>query len=292
MRTISTISVIVLFLSSQLYAQRAQTVADAKSHLVAELNWMRVGQYVPEITDRLIIPIGTQESHGVDPVGTDIFIPIEIANRMWQKTNAFVAPPVYHGVSGLGIGIQPGAVYIRPEVFTDYMEDILRGYYHSGFRTFLIINGHGGNTTFMEEASQRVYLDHKDIRIMQVQWWEIGGEQGDPVSFEVYGGELHTPGHAAQEETALLMGYNYDLVDRELYESLGKDVVAREGYHGFSVLPATSTMVLYEKGMGYINWDREKANSYTQGMADYIVEKWLDAIQRWDKNAGLMKNGK
>lgn len=287
------ISILVVFLSSlgtQLHAQGAQTVADARSHLVAELNWMRVGQYVPEMTDRLIIPIGTQESHGVDPVGTDAFIPTELAERMWENLNAFIAPPVHHGVSGLGIGIQPGAVYIRPEVFTDYMEDILRGYYHSGFRTFLIINGHGGNTSFMNEATQRVYLDHKDIRVMQVQWWEIGGDRGDPVSFEVYGGELHTPGHAAQEETALLMGYDYDLVDKELYESLGRDVVAREGYDGISVLPATSTMVLYRKGTGYINWDNEKANRYTQGMADYIADKWLDAIQRWDRNAELMRN--
>ena len=86
------------------------------------------------------------------------------------------------------------------------------------------------------------------------------------------------------------MGYDYDLVDKELYESLGRDVVAREGYDGISVLPATSTMVLYRKGTGYINWDNEKANRYTQGMADYIADKWLDAIQRWDRNAELMKN--
>ena len=49
-------------------------------------------------------------------------------------------------------------------------------------------------------------------------------------------------------------------------------------------------MVLYSKGTGYINLDYEKANRFTQGMADYIAEKWLDAIQRWDRNAELMRN--
>lgn len=291
MRRLIGIGAIVLlsFVSSQASAQQSEGIAGAKSHRVAELSWMRVGQYVPVLSDRLIIPIGTQESHGVDPVGTDGFIPVDLAERIWKKTNAFVAPPVFHGVSGLDIGIQPGAVYIRPEVFTSYMEDILRSYYNAGFRTFLIVNGHGGNTTYMEEASKRVYLDHKDIRIMQVQWWLIGGAEGDPVSFQVYGGERHEPGHASLEETALLMGYNYDLADKELYDRVGKDVVAREGYEGISVLPATSTMVLHKKGAGYIDWDKEKAIKYTEGMADYIADKWLEAIQRWDRHADLMK---
>ena len=83
----------VVVLTAQAYSQQ-KTVADLKYHQIADYNWMRVGEYVPEVTDRLIIPIGTVESHGIDPVGTDIYI-TKAMKYPWAPDTYFAFPIIY-----------------------------------------------------------------------------------------------------------------------------------------------------------------------------------------------------
>ena len=267
---------LILLIAFPVFGQKK--VADLKFHHMQNYCWMRFGEIVPEVTDRVILPVGTIEAHGATAIGSDAIIPINLAERMWKRCNALIAPPVNYGYTGPSISQFPGSVIIRKEIFTEYIFDILRDLVRSGFKNILIVNGHGGNADHLRDAARAVHLETA-AHIMVVEWWNVGRHIGE----EVYGQPEHEPGHAALEESALNLIYNKDLVDRELYEKLGKDNIARHRIDaGFGVFPAVATMSLYAEGKGYVDFDLKKAEEYTQRLADYIADSFVEAVKRWE----------
>lgn len=254
------------------------TVKDLKSHNMQDFAWMRLAQIVPAVTDRVILPIGTVESHGVCAIGTDNVIPLNLANLIWEKCNALVAPAVNHGVTGASISQFPGSITVRPEVFEEYIYDVLKDLVRTGFRNILIINGHGGNTDPVKKAMTRLHVETQ-AHVMVVDWWTAAFN----VVAEVYGTKAQQSGHGDMEEAALVLSYDPALVDKEMLEKLGKDNVSRAGTDaGVAMMPAWATSRLPEKGAGYLNFDLAKAKAYTQKKADFIADTFLEAVRRWE----------
>jgi creatinine amidohydrolase len=272
---IALISIIIC--SAPLSAQLK--VKDLKSHFMQDFAWMRLAEIVPKVTDRVILPIGTVESHGVCAIGTDNYIPQNLAEQIWDKCNALVAPSVNHGTTGASIARFPGSIMIRPEIMEEYLYDVMKDLIRSGFKNILIINGHGGNTDPLKKAMTRLHLE-TEAHLLTVDWWKVNWEAA-----QVYGGKPQQSGHGDLEEAALVLSMNPALVDKEMYEKLGKDNVGRAGVEdGFFMLPAWATSRLPEKGFGYMDFDLKKAKEYTQKKADYIANTFLEAIQRWEMN--------
>ena len=272
-----------IVLTSPLFAQKK--VKDLKFHNMQDYSWMRLAEVVPEVTDRVILPIGTVESHGVCAIGTDNYIPENFANLIWDKCNALVAPAVNHGCTGTSISQFPGSITIRPEIFEEYICDVLRDLVRTGFKNILILNGHGGNTEPLKKAMSRLHLE-TGAHLFTVEWWKIAF---DAVT-QVYGGKPQQSGHGDLEEAALVLSFRPELVDKEMYEKLGKDNVGRAGVEdGFFMLPSWATSRLPEKGFGYMDFDVKKAKDYTQKKADYIANVFLEAVQRWEMMEGWKK---
>ena len=240
--------------------------------------WMRLATVVPEITDRVILPIGTVEAHGAVAVGADNIIPNNLAELIWDKCNALIAPPINHGFTGRSISQFPGSITVREEILEEYIYDVLKDLVRTGFKNILIINGHGGNTEAAKRAMERVHTETA-VHFMIVDWWKIAFH----TATEVYGRKATQSGHGDMEEAALVMSYDPELVDKEMYEKLGKDNVGRKGVaDGISLLPAWATTRYPDEGDGYLNFDVEKAKKYTQKKADYIADVFLEAVKRWE----------
>jgi len=107
----------ILFLTQSLIAQKK--VKDLKFHHMQNYCWMRLARIVPEITDRVILPIGTVESHGACAIGADNFIPQNLSELIWDDCNALIAPPVNHGFTGLSISQFPGSITVRAEILEE-----------------------------------------------------------------------------------------------------------------------------------------------------------------------------
>jgi len=128
----------------------------------------------------------------------------------------------------------------------------------AGFRNVLIINGHGGNTEPTRKAMTRLHQE-TGAHFMVVDWWTVDFEAVK----EVYGAKAQQPGHGDMEEAALVMAYDSGLVDREIYEKLGKDEVGKTRTEaGVVLMPAWSTSMYPEKGAGYLDFDIAKAKAY------------------------------
>ena len=244
-------------------ASAQRRVSDLPFHKWEEINWMRFKEIVPAVTDRAILPIGTIEAHSVDPIGSDILIPLKLADLAYADSNALIAPPVYHGPSGESLMDMAGTIRIRPAIFEEYVYDVLKGLARWKIKNVLIINGHGGDAEPARRAAQRIYD-------------------------EVWGGKPHVPGHGALEETALNIAYNPKLIEQDLYKQIGG---AKLGYQeaetGFSVFPGIASMGLpVEPGEGLPNFDAAKANEYARKLAKAMSTMFNEAVQRWEWIAG------
>lgn len=251
---------------------------DLKFHHMQDYCWMRLAKVVPEITDRVILPIGTVESHGAVAIGADNIIPNNLAEMIWDECNALIAPPINHGFTGQSISQFPGSITVREEIFEEYLYDVLKDLVRTGFRNILIIVGHGGNTEPAKRAMTRLHVE-TGAHFMAVEWWKVAFNAVN----EVYGAKAQQPGHGDLEEAALVMGYNPELVDKEIYEKLGRDNVGAAGAEeGVALMPAWATTRYPEKGLGYLNFDVDKAKEYTRKKADYIANTFIEAVRRWE----------
>lgn len=260
-------------------------VKDLKFHHMQDYCWMRLAEIVPKVTDRIILPIGTVESHGACAIGTDNVIPQNLAEMIWERCNALIAPSINHGFTGASISQFPGSITVRPEIFEEYIYDVLKDLVRTGFRNILIINGHGGNTEPTKKAMTRLHQE-TGAHFMMVDWWTVDFEAVK----EVYGGKPQQSGHGDMEEAALVMAYNPELVDREMYEKLGKDNVGSAGTEaGVVLMPGWATTRYPEKGVGYLNFDVTKAKEYAAKKADCIASTFLEAVRRWEMMEGWKK---
>lgn len=282
MRKVKVLMVFVLILAIAIPIFSQQKVKDLKFHHLQNYCWMRLAEIVPEITDRVILPIGTVESHGAVAIGADNFIPSHVAELIYDKCNALIAPPINHGFTGQSISQFPGSITVREEIFEEYIYDVLESLVRSGFQNILIINGHGGNTEPTKRAMTSLHKE-TEAHFMVVDWWKLAFN----IVNEVYDVKAQQSGHGDMEEAALVMSYNPELVDRDMYEKLGKDNVGMVGIEeGVAMLPTWATSRYPEKGLGYLNFDVNKAKEYTQKKTEYIADIFVEAVKRWEMMEG------
>lgn len=99
-----------------------------------------------EHSQTVIVPVGSTEQHGPHgPLGTDAFIPTEVARRIAPTVNAAVAPTVSYSLSYPHRGFT-GVVYLRMSTFAALIEDLCAQLSTMGFRRIVFLNGHYDNT--------------------------------------------------------------------------------------------------------------------------------------------------
>jgi creatinine amidohydrolase len=259
-----------------------EKVKDLEFPYMQNYCWMRLAEIVPEVTDRIILPIGTVESHGACPIGADNIIPLHLAELIAVEVNALIAPPINHGFTGASISQFPGSITVREEIFEEYVYDVLKYLVRTGFKNILIINGHGGNTEAARRAFTRLNAE-TGARFMIVDWWEMAWNLAE----EVYGQKPIQSGHGDLEEAAFILSYDPDLVDRKMYEKLGALNVGRHGAEkGFRMIPAWATTRYPEEGAGHLDFDVKKAKEYTKKKAEHIAAAFNEAVERWEMMEG------
>jgi creatinine amidohydrolase len=130
---------------------------------------MQVEDYLKKV-DRLMLVIGSTEQHGYLSLTTDTKIPLAMAEAAGEKSGVLVAPPINFGCSPYFLAY-PGTMSLRLSTLMAVLEDVIRSAYGHGFRRFLILNGHGGNTAvkvFLDELAN----DLPEMRVRWYAWWQ------------------------------------------------------------------------------------------------------------------------
>ena len=169
---------------------------------LSHMNYRDVEAYLQE-HDTILIPVGSLENHGLHmPLGTDFLIPDEIARLLDEKTPVLIAPTVNYGATDDLAGF-PGTVSIGTEGLIALLKSICDQFYRCGFRHFLILNGHGGNTAAIQAVGMHLY--RKGAYLSNLNWWLMAGQ----LNREWAGG------HGGGEETAGILAVDPKLIKQQ-----------------------------------------------------------------------------
>jgi creatinine amidohydrolase len=242
------------------------------------LCWQEFGELVPAKIVTVLLPVGSLEPHGVIPNGTDSLAPVAMAGAIAERTNALIAPSLNFGVTA-AMKAYPGAISISEAAYVPFVEDILQNLADNRFRNIIVLNGHGGNTALLNQAATRV-ANAKRVRILVVNWWTLA----DDITKTVFG---ENGGHAGNNETAYIQAVFPEYIHPERY-SKEMAVPNPSPAGAYLAVPVPSTILLYEKGQGFPNFDPAKAREYFRKVNDRVAELIQDTIRRWDL-AGVYK---
>ncbi len=135
---------------------------------VHELNWMQLEEYLAR-DDRIVLPLGSTEQHGYLSLGTDNILAERVSLEAAEPGGVPVLPVLPYGLTP-AFAAFPGSPSLRLETFAALLRDLLDSLYAQGFRRFLLVNGHGGNTPAGSLAREWV-AGKRDAQVIFHSWW-------------------------------------------------------------------------------------------------------------------------
>ncbi|RDJ22103.1 creatininase family protein [Bosea caraganae] len=135
---------------------------------VAEMNWMQVEEQAKR-DDRCVLPLGCVEQHAYLSLATDAILAEKVANDAADPLGLPVFPVLAYGMTP-SFAAYPGTVSIRMSTYVALIEDMLEGFYRSGFRRIVLVNGHGGNNPVMTFCTEWMGK-RTDASVKLHDWW-------------------------------------------------------------------------------------------------------------------------
>jgi creatinine amidohydrolase len=134
-----------------------------------DANWMQVEAYL-EQDDRVVLPVGSTEQHAFLSLGTDSILAERVAVEAAGPLGVLVLPAMPFGIAP-GFAAFPGTVSLRPETLAAVLVEVLDTLHGQGFRGFLVVNGHGGNTPVAGPLDE--WAAARDgARLRFHSWWD------------------------------------------------------------------------------------------------------------------------
>lgn len=175
--------------------------------------WKQVEAYLKE-SDLVIVPIGAMEQHGPScPVGTDTFLAEYFALKVGLLSGIWVAPTIPIGDSLIHLDF-PGTISLRPTTLISFIKDYISSLYRSGFRRFLVVNGHGDNYGVILAAFSELGNELTKLRYYIKDFWDF------PRFRDIMKQEFGDPngGHADATDASILLALDESFVTKDLLE--------------------------------------------------------------------------
>ena len=205
MKTIS-LFLQLLFLTAALCAQQTSTLP----YKMEDLTSPKFANAVKVSGGVAIIPLGIMEKHGPHlPLGTDLYEAREIAFHAASKEYAIVYPPYFVGQI-FEAKHQPGAIAYSPELMWKMLDETCQELSRNGIKKIILLNGHGGNTNFLQFFCQAQLEKPKDYVVVLFQQGPDPENEKEINSLK----KAKLDGHAGEEETSMMYYINPDFVDQ------------------------------------------------------------------------------
>ena len=214
-----------------------------------------------------ILPLGSIEQHGDHlPFSTDTLIVEHISNIVSTKSEAFLLPSLFYGVS---YEHEPlFNVSIDYNILVDFISCICQSLSTQGIKRMYIINGHHGNIGLLQYVGQNLlskYAINSDFFYF-INYWQMLETGFD---------------HAGEVETSLMMAIHPNLVNMDLAKA-GLDTKD----HIFGSLYKLGTNMSINNPAGFMKftkngiWGNPFNANATEGrkMISQVIEKILALI--------------
>ena len=116
-----------------------------------------------------VIPMGIVEKHGPHlPLGTDLLDAREVALRAVKKEYSIVFPPYYFGQI-FEAKHQPGVLAYSERLIWDLLQETVDEIARNGVQKIILVNGHGGNNSFLPFFCQSQLARRRDYAVYLFQ---------------------------------------------------------------------------------------------------------------------------
>jgi creatinine amidohydrolase len=200
-----------------------------------EVEWSRLkARELVDLAGRdaiVLVPIGATEQHGPHlPVQVDARLAGEVclrAARIVARREPIVTlPPIWFGMSEHHMRLG-GTITLDFETMYAVIRCVVRSLREHGFRRIFILNGHGGNTTALENIVGELTIKHQ-IPLACGTYWDIARDAIAKL-LEKQTRLLH----ACEAETSMMLALTPELIDRdELSQMHGPYVPGLSGIAG------------------------------------------------------------
>ena len=121
-----------------------------------KLAWPEIEAELRGGRDTVVVALGATEQHSLHmPLATDALIGDELARRVADRLDAFVAPTVRVGCSSHHLDF-PGTLSLEDETFHAIVIDLVRSFARAGFGRVVLIPSHGGNFAPLAAALEKL----------------------------------------------------------------------------------------------------------------------------------------
>ncbi len=135
---------------------------------IVDMNWMQVATYLSN-DDRAVIPLGSTEQHAYLSLGTDAILSERVAVEAAEPLGVPVFPALPYGITPYFLAF-PGSVSLHVATYVSVVRDILDSLAGQGFRRFVLVNGHGGNSPVSSLAAEWMAMQ-PDTKVVVHNWW-------------------------------------------------------------------------------------------------------------------------
>jgi len=179
--------------------------------------------------DLIIVPVGSSENHGLNACnGEDTFLVTRMAEQIAQATGCTVAEPIWYGSHPFHHMGMPGTIMIPEEDLAAYLRAIMAGFWNTGFRKQIFLNGHGQDYVIPLAIHQFAKKYQVPTIIINVNWWFVIPEH---IRDKAHGGPFDTPFiHADECETSFSQALFPEMIDQKYAESTKPMKIFPEGH--------------------------------------------------------------
>lgn len=224
---------------------------------------------IPAECDTAILPLGSIEQHSSHlPTGTDYFIVKATSERLAERINAYLLPPLPISTCYEHTG-KKGSVCMRPSTFALMFGDILTNLKNQGFKKVIVMIGHGGIFA-ADPVIREMNCMNDDFRVIKLY-----GMRNEKIT-SLIEGDPNNEIHAGEKETSLMLYVEEGTVKKD--KMAENDFVPdrpREYLNYLSLLKLSKT-----GAWGYPSFaTREKGEKLMEYIVDAMVEYVNDAFE-------------
>lgn len=176
------------------------------------LSWTQIDALEDRENTVVVLPCGAIEQHGPHlPCAVDSLVAAGVVGKAMEllpsEIPAYALPAIVYGKSDEHLHF-PGTFTLTGELLLHTVIEIGESLYRSGFRKFILVNGHGGQPQPLEMAARELRLRHGDFMIIVRSAWSVPHD----AKF-IPERERQLAMHAGHGETALVLALAPDTVD-------------------------------------------------------------------------------
>ncbi|HXH48125.1 MAG TPA: creatininase family protein [Terriglobia bacterium] len=228
----------------------------------------------------VVIPFGSVEQHSLHlPLGTDSIIGEAIARRLEQALpdQVLLLPTTWLGCSRHHMDFAR-SLTAEIETFIDVGEQLVTSMAEHGFRNFILLNSHGGNTNKVSLMAEKLrYKLGPTVKVVAVTYWQLIGEEIQAIRETPIGGM----GHSGELETSVMLVVRPELVRKDLIDPDGPENPSKfEGRDLFASGKVAVAKPFKEMTRhGGIGDPRKASGEKGEKILSVIVEKLVEVVK-------------